>query len=103
MVKAQHVETALARGPSGRDVIFRIDLKAAGAGGRVSRPDGLDDALARSEEQSAALGRCGRARVRNEVVVGTATEEDVVTHIIHRASTAMAMPIPPPMHSVAIP
>jgi hypothetical protein len=40
--------------------------------------------------------------VSDDVVVGRTTEDDTAL-ITHRASTAMAMPIPPPMHNAAIP
>jgi hypothetical protein len=37
--------------------------------------------------------------VSHDVVVGATTED----HLAHRASTAMPMPIPPPMQSAATP
>ena len=102
MIKAQHIETAVPRRAHRVDVILRIDLEAARVGVDVSRPHGVHDGVAGAEKQPATLGRRRVARVSDDVVVGRTTEDDTAL-ITHRASTAMAMPIPPPMHNAAIP
>jgi len=77
VIEAQHFETAMTRGPSRVDVIFRIDQETAGTGCEVSRPHGFDDGVASTEEQSATLGRRRVACVSDDVVVGPTTEDDI--------------------------
>src|SRR5260221_10173019 len=96
VIEAQELETAERCRPSCMDVIGRVNLETIGIPGDVSRPHGLDDGAAGANEQAATLCRRCFACVRHDVVVGATTEG-------HSASTAMAIPIPPPMHRAATP
>ena len=103
VIKAEHLEAARPGVPTGVDVIFWKDLETVGTGGDISRASGFDDGVAAlapiPKNQPATLSGRRLARVCHDVVVGAPTED----HVAHRASTAIAMPIPPPMHSAATP
>lgn len=96
MVEPDDVEAACARFPPGVDVILGVDQKSVGIGGEVPSRARLGDDVRCSEQRAATLSGCGLARMRDRGVERGSTHS-------HRASTAIAMPIPPPMHNPATP
>ena len=100
VVEAQDLAAPGSRRPPGAYVIAGIDCEPVGIGVDVRRPHGLRNRVAGADEQSAALGRRRFARVGDDVVVRAATEHHGRNY---SASTTIAMPMPPPMHSAATP
>ncbi len=96
VIEADDVEAEAPPFPPGLDVILRVDQKSIGIRGKISRPAGLGDAVGRSKQQAAALGRCSLARMGDDGVERGPTDD-------HRASMTIAMPMPPPMHNDATP
>ena len=102
VIEAQYLETAEPCRPPCMNVIGRVNLETIGVPGDISRPHSLNDGAAGTpgapvtNDQAATLRRRRFACVRHDVVVGATTQG-------HNASTAMAIPIPPPMHSAATP
>ena len=99
MVEADHGQTAVSRVAPGVDVGLWVDHEVPrGILGEVARANRFQD-LGRGADQHAAAFRGQRvARMRR----------DLVPHLPrdayrYNASTAMAMPIPPPMQSDATP
>ena len=98
VIKAEHLEAAAARLASRLDVRLRFDEEPVGIVGRVSRPNGLGDRRAAAEQEPAALGRLRLARMPDDVI-----ERGKGDPNRYNASTATAIPIPPPMQSDATP
>ncbi len=97
VVEADDLEPARARVSQRLEVVGRIDQEACcRCLGDVSSRHSLDDLLAAAEQKTAALVRRGGVRVRDNRTsyFGLRT---------YRLSMAMAMPMPPPMHSDATP
>lgn len=98
VVETDDLEAATARRAPGVDVLLRIDDEPVRIVREVAGADRLDDRLAAAEQDAAAFGRRRLARVREDVVERVPRDRDR-----YSASTAIAMPIPPPMHSAATP
>ena len=96
MVEADDVEARGAGIAAGLNVIPGIDDKPRRLVCEVARAHRLGNGARRSDEHPTALCRSGLSRMRDEGVADGARKN-------HRASIAMAMPIPPPMHSAATP
>jgi hypothetical protein len=96
MVKPDDVEAVGTRFSPGVDVILRVDQKSLRVGGDVPRRARLNDDPCFSEQHAAALGWGGLAGMGDRGVERGSTHD-------HRASMAIAMPIPPPMHKPATP
>jgi len=97
VIKADDLEPAFACVPPGREVIRGIDQELrCRLFGDVPRPHGLDDLVAASKQQTAALVRRGLTRMRDD-------RTSYFELRTYKLSTAMAMPMPPPMHSDATP
>ena len=96
MVHADDFAPARARCVNGGEVIVWVDQETRGAGIKISSSVRLFDACRRTNQQAAALGWQRLARVRDDRIDGSARD-------FYKASTAIAMPIPPPMQSDATP
>ena len=99
VVEPENLPAPDSRRPPGAYVIAGIDFEPVGVDVHVRRSYGLRNRVAITDEQAATLGRRRFSSVGDDVVVGAATEH----HGSYSASTTMAMPIPPPMQSDAIP
>ena len=69
-----------------------------GSSDRLRGADGFDDLVGAADQDAAALGRQRVARVSGDLIEHGARESNG-----YNASTAIAMPIPPPMHNAATP
>ena len=99
MVEADDGEAAGAGAPPRVEMRSGIDQEAArGIVGKVRAPDGVDDRGRRAEQQAAALVGRGHPGVRGNLSQHRRHDANG-----YRASTANAMPMPPPMHSDATP
>ena len=98
MIKPEHFEAAAARLASRLDMRLRFDEEPVRIVRRVWRPNGLGNRRAAAEQEPAALGRLRLARVRDDFIERGADDPDR-----YNASTAIAIPIPPPMQSDATP
>ena len=96
VVHADDLASARARGVNCREVIVWVDQKTRGAGIKISSSVRLFDARRRTNQQAAAFVRQRLARVRDDRIDGGVGD-------FYKASTAIAMPIPPPMQSDATP
>ena len=97
------VTAALPRPANGVKVSARIDEKVPRAiGGEVGARQRLEDVRVSPEQQAAALLGRGVARVGGDGIQDGAADADGRTPR-QSASTAMAMPMPPPMHNEATP
>ena len=101
MIEADHFEAASLACAPGVDVGFRIHLRTGS-----NRPTGcacrrLRRSPSRPDQHAAALARQRLAGVGGDFVEHRADVNDPRTG--YNASTAIAMPIPPPMHSAATP
>ena len=96
MVEADDSYVSCSRVPPGVDVILRIDQESVEARREVAGPADLGHGVRGSKQKAAALGRCALARVGDDGVEHGSTDD-------HNASTTIAMPMPPPMHSEATP
>src|SRR5689334_4969855 len=97
VIETNHVHLSCARIAHRPDVIAWIDEEPARALGKVQRAGILEDRLTAADQHAATLARRFLTRVSLHIVQHPLDEGD------HSASTAMAMPIPPPMHSEATP
>ena len=97
MVETNHVQLPGARLADGADVVARIDQETGGAVVEVGCPDAVDNPFGSADEKPAALAGCIGSRVVLHIVQHMPDDRD------HSASIAMAIPIPPPMHSAATP
>jgi len=98
MVEADHVEAACARSAQRVDVSLRVQEELVVVGRDVLDPNGFDDLRACAEQDAAALGR-----KRVACVFGDGFQRRSGDSGVYNASTAIAMPMPPPMHSAATP
>ena len=96
MVDANDCPSARARRVNRGEMIARVDQKTRGAGIEVFGSMRLFDARRRTNQQAAALDWQRLARVRDDRIDGS-------TRNFYKASTAIAIPIPPPMQSDATP
>src|SRR5262245_2785395 len=96
MVKPDDIEAACARLASPIDVILRVDFKSRRTRGDISCASRFDDRFSAPEQEAAAFRRRSLARVRDDLLDRRAGNR-------HRDSIAIAIPIPPPMHSDATP
>src|SRR3954470_5659542 len=101
MIEADDVEPAPARIAQRREMIARIEQEPRRRLLRdVSTADRLVDAIGSAHQHAAALMRRRLARVREDS--GDHGAPTLVNHA-QRLSTAIAMPIPPPIQSDATP
>ena len=98
VIEADDLEPAGARKAPGGDVISWVEQEAIWVGGQVSPADSVDDLWLGAEQNAAALRRCCLRRVLDHECEHAAGKRPA-----HIASTAIAIPIPPPMHSAATP
>ena len=112
MIEADDLERPRTGGPNGPEMIGGIDHEAGrGIGGDVARADRLDNRILTAQQQPAAFVRRSFPRVGDDGVVTVKREchpRAFITNSefqIHNStfSTAMAIPMPPPMHSEATP
>jgi len=96
VVHADDLASARARGVNGGKVIVWINQETCAAGIKISSSVRLFDARRRTNQQAAAFVRQRLARVRDDRIDGGVGD-------FYKASTAIAMPIPPPMQSDATP
>jgi hypothetical protein len=96
VVHTDDLASARARGVNGGEVIVWINQEPCAAGIKISSSVRLFDARRRTNQQAAALVWQRLARVRDDRVDGSKRD-------FYKASTAIAMPIPPPMQSDATP
>ena len=98
MREADDGQTAIARLAARVDVRGRLDHKAIRIVRRVRCAHRFDDRRVDAEQQAAALGRQRVAGVVDDGIERRSGDANG-----YNASTTMAMPIPPPMHSDATP
>src|ERR1700730_8475075 len=98
MVEADHGKAALARLPARGDVGLRLDEDPVWIVRPVRRGHRFRDHRIVPEQEATAFGRLRVPRVADDQVERAAGDSNR-----YKASTAMAMPIPPPMQSDAIP
>ena len=98
MVKPHDIKAALPRRTPCIEVGLGIQAVPAGILRQIARADGFDDFAVRAQQQAAALGGQGLARVSSDLVDHQACEAKA-----YNASTAIAMPMPPPMHNAVTP
>ena len=98
VVEADHVEAADPRGAPGVDVGFRIQRVPVGIVRQVGGADRFDDLVRTADQDAAALGRQRVVGVSRDLAEDVAPESNR-----YNASTAIAIPIPPPMHNAATP
>src|ERR1043166_2210812 len=96
MVEADDVEAGRSRVAPCLNVILRIDQKPIGVVREIARADGGRDDAGRSDEKTAALRGGGFARVRDDRLADRRRKN-------HSVSMTIAVPMPPPMQSAAIP
>ena len=97
MIEADDVELPVAGVANRADVIAWVDAEARGARFEIARPGAVGNADGRTDQHAAALARRLVARMRPHLVQHALDDGD------HHASTATAMPMPPPMQSDATP
>jgi hypothetical protein len=100
VVEADDFKAALSRRPPCVDVAFRIEPVPIGIFREIDGPDGFDDFAAGAQQHTAAFGGQGFAGMRGDLVHHEARESNTRCY---NASTAIAMPMPPPTHSAATP
>ena len=98
MIEPDHFESATSGCPSRVYMALGIEHETIRIVGQIAYADRFDDVRPKSEEHTAALGGQRKLRVIRDVVQRRAGDPDG-----YKASTAMAMPIPPPMQSAATP
>jgi hypothetical protein len=98
MVEAEHRESAIARIAPGGDVRGRVDPEAVRVVCHVGHADRFGDRRVGAKQQPAAFGGKRRARVGDHCVERPARDANG-----YNASTAIAIPMPPPMQSAATP
>src|SRR5262245_53207276 len=114
VIEAQHLEPALACVANRVDVILRVDEKPGRPRGEVSRRGRFSHRRALAGQPSAALAGRLSPRMRDDRLDASRTETDFNLQTsdfrlqtsdfrLYRVSTAIAIPIPPPMHSDATP
>ena len=101
MVHTDDLASARARGVNRGEVIVWVDQETSGTGIKISSSMRLFDARRRSNQQAAAFIRQHLARVRDDRIDRLFVNCQL--SILQSASTAIAMPIPPPMQSDATP
>jgi hypothetical protein len=100
VIEANDLEAALPGRPPRIDVALRIQVVPAGVIREITSPDGLDDLAGDAQQDAAALGGQGLTRVRGDLDDHGARESNGSRYNV---STAIAIPMPPPMHSAATP
>ena len=98
VVETDHLEAPISRDAPRADVVSRIQLVPAGVVRQVAGAYGFDDFVGSADQDAAALGRQRVVRVGSDLLEHAARESDG-----YNASTAIAMPMPPPMHNAATP
>ena len=98
VVEADHLEAAISRGAPRVYMGFWIQLIPVGIVRQVAGADGLDDFVGATDQDAAALGRQRVVRMGGDLIEHVARDPDG-----YNASTAIAMPMPPPMHNAATP
>src|SRR3954471_23520902 len=96
VVEADNGQAAATGLALGGDVRARVEEEAIRIRREVVRRHRLDHPIAGADEHTAAFCGCGPASVRDH-------RGDRRLRQLHTASTAIAIPIPPPMHSAATP
>ena len=77
---------------------FRIHRVPVGIVRQVGGADRFDNLVRTADQDAAALGRQGVVRVSGDLAEDVRPESNG-----YNASTAIAIPIPPPMHNAATP
>jgi hypothetical protein len=98
VVKPHDIKAALPRRTPCIEVSLGIQAVPVGVLRQIARADGFDDFAASAEQHATALGGQGLARVSGNLVDHEPREPEA-----YSASTAIAMPMPPPMHNAATP
>ncbi len=98
VVEPDDVKAALPRRSPCIDVVLGVQAVPVGVLREIAGPDGFDDFTVSAQQHAAALGGQGLARVSGNRVDHLACEPEA-----YNASTAIAMPMPPPMHNAATP
>ena len=98
VIETNDREPAAARVAAAVDVIFRIDHESQGIACNVPCRDCVDDLVATAHEKAAALRGSRLPRVFDYC-----PQSAIRNPQCQRASMAIAMPIPPPMHNDATP
>ena len=96
VIEADHLEPCGAGFTTSVDVVAWIDQESRRALREIRRTNGSNDCGRRADEDPAALARSRLASMSDDGVADSPRED-------HSVSTIIAMPIPPPMHSVATP
>ena len=99
VIEAQHRQAVPPCAPNRVDVILRINEEACRILGDVASGDGLGDGDSGADEHAAAFARRFPAGVRGDRIEHAAGD----AQLGQSASTAIAIPIPPPMQSDATP
>ena len=98
MIEADDVEAACPRSAQRVDVSLRVEEELVGVVRDVLDANGFDDRGVCADQDAAALDRKRVARVFGDGLQRRSGDPGV-----YDASTAIAMPMPPPMHSPATP
>src|SRR5215831_2163795 len=101
VIEADNPESPGAGLSPGIDVRFGIDQKSCRALGQIRGSHGLADVIPGPEQDAAALTRPTFGRVRDHGVGNRRSHRHRAMG--YNASTAIAMPMPPPMHNDATP
>ena|SRR5437867_4379077 len=96
VVDADDESAGRARCVNGAEVIPRVDQKTGGSSVQIPGAVSSIDSGGRSKQETAALAGQRLARMRDDRVERRPCD-------VYTASTAMAIPIPPPIQSDAIP
>ena len=98
VVKPDDIKAALPRRTPCMEVRPGIQAVPVGVFRDIASPDGLDDFAVSAQQHAAALGGQGLARVSGHLIDHEARHSEA-----YNASTAIAMPMPPPTHNAATP
>src|SRR5712671_4235588 len=98
MIEADDVEPPTARVAAAVDVIFGIDQEPRLVAGDIPSANRVNDLIGPADQQATAFCRRGLARVGHDF-----PQSAIRNPQCHSASMAMAIPMPPPMHSEATP
>ena len=98
VVKPDDIKAALPRRTPCMEVRPGIQAVPVGVLRQIARADDLDDLVVSAQQHAAALGGQRLARVSGNLVDHEACEPEA-----YNASTAIAMPMPPPTHNAATP
>ena len=98
MIEAEYVQPSKPGLPPLLDVLLRVDHEPVRIVCNIAGANGLRHMSLATNQETAAFGRQRCARVRHDVI-----ERGLRDSESYKASTAIAMPIPPPIHRDAMP